>query len=256
MKFASFSLAALAVILSTTYASAADRRNRSQDSSQSSTSNPTAYINTTTVPTTPVTVQSYPTIPSWQPGAATADESWAYGRAAVINAFGMADLNHSMAANYWQSARAMANDNWNREVRTNWQIRDDYKARVAAEHPVLTPTQHREITKTRDPKRLTAVELAANGSIRWPVALQGEQFADLRAKLDDLFAERAREFASGNGELARQVDAVAIEMTKVLESSDRDIAVMDRVSAKNFLGGLRVEARANPAGIDGQVAAR
>jgi hypothetical protein len=253
MKFASFSLAAVAVILSTTYATAENRRSRSQDSSPST---PTAYINTTTVPSTPVTVQSYPTIPSWQPGAATADESWAYGRAAVINALGMADLNSAMAANYWQSARAMANDNWNREVRTNWQIRDDYKARVAAEHPVLTPTQHREITKVRDPKRLSAAELTANGAIRWPAALQGEEFADLRAKLDDLFAERAREFASGNAELARQVDAVAIEMTKALEGTDSDIALMDRVSAKNFLGGLRVEARVNAVGIDGQVASR
>jgi hypothetical protein len=251
MRFASFSLAALAVVLSTTYASAENRRSRSDRSSQST---PTAYV--PTVPTTPVTVQSYPTIPSWQPGAATADESWAYGRAAIINALGMADLNSAMAATYWETARTMSTDNWNHEVRTKWQIRDDYKARVAAEHPALSPTQQREITKLRDPKRLSAAELSPNGAIRWPGALKGEEFADLRGRLDELFAERAREFATGTGDLSREVDAVAGEMTKLLESSHRDIAAMDQVSAKNFLGGLRVEARLNPVGIDGQVAAR
>jgi hypothetical protein len=252
MKSVSFSLVALAVVLSTTYVSAESPRSCS---SRSSHSTPTAYVNTTTIPTMPVTAQSYPTT-GWQPGAATADESWAYGRAAVINALGMADLNHSMAATYWETARTMANDNWNREVRTKWQIRDDYKARVAAEHPAISPTQQREITKLRDPKRLSAADLAANGAIRWPAALAGEEFAELRTRLEGLFAERAREFATSNGELAREVDALAGEMTKLLESTDSDIAVMDRVSAKNFLGGLRVEARINPVGIDGQVAAR
>ncbi len=248
MKTLAISFVAVAVAFSAGQASAQTKSSRSQQSNGSN------YNITTTVPT-PATA-AYPVYSGWQPGAATADESWAYGRAAVINALGQANLNSAIAATYWETARQMHADNWNHEVRIKWQVRDDYQARYAAEHPTLSAAQQREITKQRDPKRLSANELTANGTIRWPSALKGDNFADMRTRLDELFAERARGFATGSSELTREVDAVAAEMTNVLEKGNLDIPVMERVAAKNFLGGLRVEARIGAAGMEGQVAVK
>ncbi len=136
-----------------------------------------------------------------------------------------------------------ATDNWAHQVRTKNQIRDEYVARERAQHATLSPSQQQEITRRRDPKRLSSAQLSAAGVIRWPNALRSAEFDEVRSRLDSLFAERARAFSPSSDELTREVDAVAIEMTKALEQSDKDVPVMAGVDAKFFLAALRLEAR-------------
>ena len=179
----------------------------------------------------------------------------ARGRADVIRALGENDLNSSAAAINWETARRAATDNWARQVRTKNQLRDEYVAREKAQHPVLTISQQQQITHLRDPKRLSPEQLSAAGAIRWPSVLRAAEFDQARARLDELFAERARGFSGGGIEIMREVDAVAIEMTKTLEQSESDIPVMAQVDAKKFLAGLRLEAHLRPdAAGNGQVA--
>ena len=201
-------------------------------------------VSSTMSSTTPgVIVQPSLFTPNWQPYAGTVDGSWAHGRADIVRAIGENDLNSSAAAINWEAARRSATDNWAHQVRTKNQIRDEYVARERAQHPTLSPSQQQEITRQRDPKRLSSAQLSAAGVIRWPNALRSAEFDEVRSRLDSLFAERARAFSSSADEIAREVDAVAIEMTKALEQSDKDVPVMARVDAKNFLAALRLEAR-------------
>jgi hypothetical protein len=215
---------------------------------------------TTTLPavsTTPRVIVPPPAIaPDWQSYGGTADGSWAHGRADIIRALGENDLNASAAAINWEAARRAATDNWAYQVRTKNQIRDQYVARERAQHPTLSPVQQQEITHLRDPKRLSASQISAAGVIRWPSALRSAEFDDARSRLDSLFAERAQGYSASADEITREVDAVAIEMTKAVEQSNSDLSVMARVDAKKFLAGLRLEARQRLEPADnGQVAA-
>jgi hypothetical protein len=243
MKSVAFVLVAVTFAFVTTQATAQTTRVRSAAS-------------TTATPTTPsVIIQPYSPVPDWQPNAATIEESWARGRADVIRALGENDLNSSAAAINWETARRAATDNWARQVRTKNQLRDEYVAREKAQHPALTNSQQQQITRIRDPKRLSTEQLSAAGAIRWPSILRAAEFDQSRSRLDELFAERARGFSGSAVEIMREVDAVALEMTNTLEQSDSDIPVMTRVDAKKFLAGLRLEAHLRPdAAGDGQVA--
>jgi hypothetical protein len=214
-------------------------------------------VASTAIPTTPrVIVQPSPIAPDWQSYGGTADGSWAHGRADIIRALGENDLNASAAAINWEAARRAATDNWAYQVRTKNQIRDQYVARERAQHPTLSPVQQQEITHLRDPKRISASQISAAGVIRWPSALRSTEFDDARSRLDLLFAERAQGYSASADEITREVDAVAIEMTKAVEQNTSDLPVMARVAAKNFLAGLRLEARQRvEAAGNGQVAA-
>jgi hypothetical protein len=243
MKSVAFVLAAVSIAFATTQATAQTVRMRS------------AASTTATPPPTSVIVQPYSPVPDWQLNASTIEESWARGRADVIRALGENDLNSSAAAINWETARRAATDNWARQVRTKNQIRDEYVARDKAQHPTLTVSQQQQITRLRDPKRLSPEQLSAAGAIRWPSVLRAAEFDQARARLDELFAERARGFSGSAIEIMREVDAIAIEMTNALGESDSDIPVMTRVDAKKFLAGLRLEAHLRPdAASNSQVA--
>jgi hypothetical protein len=243
MKSVAFVLAAVSVAFTTTQATAQTSRVHSAPL-------------TTATPTTPrVIVRPVSPMADWQPNASTIEESWARGRADVIRALGENDLNSSAAAINWETARRAATDNWARQVRTKNQLRDEYVAREKAQHPVLTISQQQQITRLRDPKRLSTEQLSAAGAIRWPSVLRAAEFEQARSRLEELFAERARGFSGSAVEIMREVDAVAIEMTNALEQSDSDIPVMTRVDAKKFLSGLRLEAHLRPdAAGNGEVA--
>jgi hypothetical protein len=190
-----------------------------------------------------VIVPPSPITPDWPSYEGTVDGSWAHGRADIIRALGENDLNSSAAAINWEAASRAATENWAYQVRTKNRIRDEYVARERAQHPALSPDQQLEVTHLRDPKRLSASQISAAGVIRWPSALRSAEFDDARSRLDSLFAERAQGCSTSADEITREVDAVAIEMTKAVEQSNSDLPVMARVDAKKFLGGLRLEAR-------------
>jgi hypothetical protein len=188
--------------------------------------------------------------------AATIDESRARGAADYLRALGEFDRNRAAAAIDWEAARDTAIENWKSQVRSNWEIREEYKARELAAHPPLTPQQQVALTRARDPKRLSPSQLSADGTIVWPAALQAAEFESARSQLDALFAERARGVSpAASAEIARQVDAAAIAMARALADATGSIEPMEQVAVGNFINGLRLEARqAVGAGIAAQVA--
>jgi hypothetical protein len=189
--------------------------------------------------------------------AATADESWARGRADAIRALGEYDRNRAAAAIDWEAARDAAIENWKSQVRANWEIREEYKDRELAAHPPMTPEQQIAVTRARDPKRLTPSELSADGTINWPAALQAAEFESARSRLEGLFAERARGVSpAAASAIARQVDAQAIAMAQTLAGMSGGMDPLEQVAVGNFINSLRLEARLPlEAGIVANVAA-
>jgi hypothetical protein len=210
-----------------------------------------------TGPQTPVViVQPFPHAGWNYAHAATIDESRARGAAEYIRALGEYDRNRAAAASDWEAAHGAAIENWESQVRANWQIRNEHKAREVAANPPLTPEQQLAVTRARDPKRLSPSELAADGTINWPATLQAAEFESARSRLDELFGERARGVSPAAGaEIARQVDAAAISMAHTLADATGSLEPMEQVAAGNFISSLRLEARQPlTAGIAVQVA--
>ncbi len=212
----------------------------------------------TTGPQTPVImVHPFPYAGWNYAHAATIDESRARGAADYIRALGEYDRNRAAAAIDWEAAHDAAIENWKSQVRANWQIRSEHKARELAANPPLTPDQQLALTRARDPKRLSPSELSADGTINWPAALEAAEFASARLRLDELFAERARGVSpAAAAEITRQVDAAAISMARTLADASGDMEPMEQVAVKNFINSLRFEARQTlDVGITAQVAA-
>ncbi len=143
-----------------------------------------------------------------------------------------------------ETARRMDIDNWAYGLRQWREIRREARARELAEHPPLTPEQQREITRMRDPKRLPVSQLSPEGIIAWPSPLHGGEFRVARSRLDDLFAERARGLSpSAAAENVRRIDESARELLAALADCRDTTSVWEQVSARNFVGALRFEAR-------------
>jgi hypothetical protein len=194
---------------------------------------------------TPVSVAQpggYAYAGDWQAHSGTVDEGWAHGGADLIRAAGDYDRSRAAAAIDWEAARQAGIGNWALSVRTNWQIRDEYKARELAQNPPLSPERQREITRLGDPKRLSPSQISPEGVINWPTALQSAEFDFSRARLNELFELRARGVSPGAAaEIVRQVDAEVAAMSQAL--SGNRVEVMERVAVNNFVRSLRIEAR-------------
>ncbi len=251
MKFAAIVIGFVGIALSATALSA-------QTVSSTKSKHAATVSSISTGPQTPVVmVQPFPHAGWNYAHAATIDESRARGAADYIRALGEYDRNRAAAASDWEAAHGAAIENWKSQVRANWQIRNEHKARELAANPPLTPEQQLAVTRARDPKRLSPSELAADGTINWPATLQAAEFESARSRLDELFAERARGVSPAAGaEIARQVDAAAIAMAHTLAGATGEIDTMEQVALSNFISSLRLEARQPlTAGIPVHVAA-
>jgi hypothetical protein len=173
--------------------------------------------------------------------AASVNESWAIGRAILIESIGACDLYASIAANYWENARRSAMDNWAYGVHNWWQLHDEWRRRIRAEHPPMYAPRHDEINRQRDPQRLSPSQVSANGRIRWPSVLQAAELAEERERLEALFAEQARR-SDRASELAGEIDREAVGLKKVVEKVEGENSLAAK-SAEKFLDSLRLEAR-------------
>ena len=174
----------------------------------------------------------------------TIASSWYRGWADAVRAAGEYQRDIAAAEIDAETARRMDIDNWAYGLRQRREIRREARARELAEHPPLTPEQQREITRMRDPKRLPVSQLSPQGSIAWPSTLDAAEFRVARSRLDDLFAERARGLSSGAAaENVRRIDESARELLAALADCGYRTSISEQVSARNFVGALRFEAR-------------
>jgi hypothetical protein len=80
------------------------------------------------------------------------------------------------------------------------------------------------------------------GQIGWPILLRGEQFAEYRAVLDQLFTAKAETGAlSTDGYLT--IDRVLNAMKAELQRDIEGVPPQDYVKARNFIESLAYEAK-------------
>lgn len=115
--------------------------------------------------------------------------------------------------------------------------------RVVAARPQATPEQLTAISQAAAPKLLTAAQYdRATGKLSWPAALQASDFADDRATLAQIFADRAKSTEQEWKSNADDVRRLTSQLRSQLTAQVKDLRPMDFVAAKKFLDGLSREA--------------
>jgi hypothetical protein len=167
------------------------------------------------------------------------------GRADVIRAQGEYNLDTSEAWINAEEARRRYFDNKIRYAETYFELRRTNESYMAGNRRNrLTPEQISEINQRRTPERMTAVSLdPVEGDIKWPVALQGADFAAQREHLEELFAKRAPDNSGAGSENFTQVKQATNAMLKTLKSKVRDMEPSQYVAARKFVDSLSYEAR-------------
>jgi hypothetical protein len=180
--------------------------------------------------------------------AATAAESYARGRAALIHARGQYNLLSSEARVVHAEAQRREIENRERGVDAYFAIREkNREERAAQRRPRATVEQLRRIAAAGKPAPLSPSELdAVTGEISWPIALQQDEYDAFRADLEALAAEQAAAGQLGADELEK-ADLAADGILAELKTRIRDVPLQDYTVARRFVERLAHQLR-NPAG--------
>lgn len=121
--------------------------------------------------------------------------------------------------------------------------------RESVKPPRATKDEMVRFAAMNDPKRISAHELnPVTGEIHWPAALLGQEFAECREAMDDIFANRGPVDFGARSETHADACLVAEQMTNILRSQIDDMDNGQWIAAKKFIASLAHETRFAPIG--------
>ncbi|OHB72646.1 MAG: hypothetical protein A2V70_17300 [Planctomycetes bacterium RBG_13_63_9] len=180
----------------------------------------------------------------WYHHASTAAAAYQRGVAARIYAQGAYNRMTAEARVIHAEGRRREIENREMAAETYFAMRAaNEEARAAQRRPRATEAELARFAEQAKPDRLSPSELSATtGAVSWPVLLQSDEFAELRAELESVFSTRAANGEIGADELA-VVSQTTSAMLNQLRKTVRDVNPMDYVMARRFIESLAYEAR-------------
>jgi hypothetical protein len=182
--------------------------------------------------------------------SSTVAEGYLRGRAAVIDAAGIYEVNDARAAILNQHARSLSRGNDLKQTEALYAQQKMWSdARIEARNDRELQSQqgqhllamHRATTY-RDAYRLSDRELnVKTGAISWPEALQGAKFSANRDRVEELF----RQHVGYGAPQAKTAQEIARSVDQWSRSLRNDIATMrpeEYLAAQKFLIGLKYSA--------------
>ena len=175
--------------------------------------------------------------------ASTAAEGYQRGFADVVRSAGQYNLDTAQANNINQDTVSKYLDNRAKGTDTYFQMREaNRQYRRQLETPPLSSEQLYRIAAEQRPDTLAASDLdPLTGDIAWPLVLQGEEYEEVRTKLEGLFALRAKE---GSSSYVFEIQQTANEALAQLKANIRNYPAPEYLKAKKFLEALAFTARA------------
>lgn len=172
--------------------------------------------------------------------SSTGAEGYLRGTADLLRGAGVYNLYSSQAAINMQEARGAAIDNNYKFAQTYFAMRQlNREARTYEQGPHITKDEAAEIASMQAPDRLDGSQFEPTlRTFNWPVALEGPQYADQRAEISRLFAER-----STSDKNEHTIAAVVDQMEEMLKEEIRGMSPSQYLESKNFLAGVGYEAQ-------------
>jgi len=162
------------------------------------------------------------------------------GMAAVINA-------NSNAALKYEETRSKYIDNRLKWQKAYYEMTSNYQTHVEERNTrqVAVRDQWLENRTSGAPARLSPSQFKpSTGNITWPEALQGDDFAADRKRIEELFELRAH--SSGGTHVSHEIRLKADDMLTSLKQHVTEIAPNEYVSARKFLDSLSYEVQFAP----------
>jgi len=171
------------------------------------------------------------------------------GAGAMLSGAGQYNLNTALGARYLAEAQARSIQNYREAIDTRFAVKranDMYRSEKFARER-MTPELLSRVIQAKLPDRLTAVEYnRRTGSLQWPAALMGPEFARDRHAVQIAFAQRRNEDVGVVSVFYRDVSQHVEHMYDTMLSQIDDIPTTDSIAARRFLKSLEYEARHLP----------
>lgn len=170
------------------------------------------------------------------------------GRASIIEAEGTYNLNTAQAMIAAEKARGLAYENDKIGIQEWFQrqeINRQYRSSARGPRPTMEDLARR--AKDAAPERLTRYQLdPVFGTISWPPALRGPEFAEARAIVEKNFRERDVVNSGIGSPVQRAVAQSADLMEAQLKGMLDELSPVEYVQTKRFLQSLAFEAEFVP----------
>jgi hypothetical protein len=168
-------------------------------------------------------------------------------QASVIASAASTNAAAAKAVDDLERIRSIALDNDLKGVKSFYDRRKmyaDFRAQHATQHADKDDLQRRARSTT---DRATAYQVdPLRGRIFWPSVLKRDEFADARARIDELFAQRRSRQAGLGSNFCRQTKSVTLAMRDQLRDMMDDLPPSDYLAARKFLDTLALEAQMPP----------
>jgi len=196
-----------------------------------------------TLPETTHLAQIYP-VPYGFYAPSTPASAYARGVAAMTRAAGQYNLHSSQGRIARAEARRYELENQLQATETYFKMRlmnREYRALLRGPRPTLEDLKR--YAAAGRPERLSPSELdSVTGDISWPILLRDDRYADYRARLETLYAERAAS-AQLSTSTYLNIHRTTRAFLKELERRVARVPQMDYIAAKRFIQSLAYEAR-------------
>lgn len=175
--------------------------------------------------------------------SSTYGESVARGAADVIRSAGTYNVRNSEAAKNWADAQSKAYDNRVKAAQTYMEVQNMKEAyRQSRKRPRPTSEQLFRMAKMEVPKPLSSTQLdPVTGKINWPLELTASDYEPARARVETLFADRAKAAGKVNLDQYHAIHEALDDMHEVLNRrlSEKKVFPQDWTAANRFLKQLR-----------------
>lgn len=177
--------------------------------------------------------------------ASTPGESYARGMSDLVRSAGAANLMNSQAASNYEDARSKNFDNRIKYTDTYFEMRRMNREYRAAERgPRVSTEALFRFARDGVPQRMGPSELdPLSGKINWPSVLMQSDYAAERAKLEQLFAQRANTHGFSSASQFTEVKAATDALLTALKENIGAYPSNVYLSAKKFVERLDYESR-------------
>ena len=174
--------------------------------------------------------------------ASTVEEGAARGMADVVRSAGAANLMNSEASKNYEDARKKYIENRLLRTQTYFDMKKINKQSRFGNQKRRSQADLIRYSKARLPNRPNHAQLdPLSGDLTWPRLLRLDSLKRQRARLQEIFALRAKDGYVGPDQYVEILGLIK-SMMDVLKDRARDFPSMDTIAARKFLEGLRYEA--------------
>ena len=143
----------------------------------------------------------------------------------------------------------VAGENQRPQVEKQAELQKAQAERRSAENQKrLAQIRERNAARPRAVQSVKAV-VSSSGAVAWPKLLQGEQFADYRAQVSQVFQQRART-GQVSADDSRQIEQMTDRTLEDLKANIGNLRPQDYVVVKGFARSLLAELQSEPAADD------